>query len=91
MGEGRSVEFGPSEYGAYMAALDNPKEPEWGTPERLKRGTPCWKVYDRANGAWCCVSYRTVVSVCIGGRVKHLGKWSMTTTRHQGLFEDSVS
>lgn len=89
MGEGRGVRFAPYDYGKYMEALDEPKRPEWDTPVRLKKGCPCWKVYDRANGVMCCVSYDTVVSIVRGGRVVRLGKWSMTTSRHQRLFEDS--
>ena len=85
-GTGRSVQFGPNDYSKYLDELNDPKTPVWGTPERLKAGTPAWKVFDKANGVWCCVSYNTVVSVYDGARVRDLGKWSMTTTRHQRMF-----
>ena len=85
-GTGRRVQFAPNDYSKYLGELNDPKTPVWGTPERLKAGTPAWKVFDRANGLWCCVSYNTVVSVYDGARVRELGKWSMTTTRHQKMF-----
>ena len=85
-GTGRNVQFAPNDYSKYLGELNDPKIPEWGTPERLKAGTPAWKVFDKANGVWCCVSYNTVVSVYDGASVRDLGKWSMTTTRHQKMF-----
>lgn len=87
MGEGRGVKFCPSDYSAYLNALNEPKTPVWGKPERLTRGTPAWKVMDTANELTVLVSYNTVVSVWDGRTVRHLGKWSNTTSRHQRLFE----
>lgn len=89
MGEGRGVTFRVCDYSAYLNALNQPKTPVWGEPERLKRGTPAWKVRDTANGLTVLVSYNTVVSVWDGHEVRHLGKWSLTTSRHQRLFEQS--
>ena len=87
-GEGRNVGFAPSHYEEYLAALVEPRQPVWGTPVRLKKGTPAWAVKDEANGLLCLVSYYTVVSFKAGNAVRHLGKWSMTTTRHQKMFAD---
>ncbi len=44
-------------------------------------------VIDHGNGTLELQSYNTIVSKCINGNVEHLGKWSMTTTRHQKEFE----
>lgn len=33
------------------------------------------------------LSYSTIVSACIDGKIEHFGKWSQTTTRHQKEFE----
>lgn len=87
-GQGRNVAFYPNDYSVYLSALNEPKTPAWGEPTRLKKGTPAWAVRDLANGTVCLVSYHTVVSVFAGGQVRHLGKWSQTTTRHQKLFEE---
>ena len=86
MGEGRSVGFEVTDCSAYLKALNEPKIPVWGKPERLKAGTPAWKVLDTANGVTVLVSYNTVVSMRAGGKTVDLGKWSHTTTRHQMLF-----
>ena len=89
MGQGRSVGFKVTDCRAYMDALNEPRTPVWGKPERLKAGTPAWKVVDTANGVTVLVSYNTVVSVRAGGECVNLGKWSSTTTRHQQLFAKS--
>lgn len=44
-------------------------------------------VIDHGNGFYQLQSYDTIVSECRDGKVKHLGKWSMTTSRHQREFE----
>lgn len=36
-------------------------------------------------------SYDTIVSRVNNGKVEHLGKWSMTTSRHQREFERQFS
>ena len=49
------------------------------------------RVIDYKNGVLWLMSYDTIVSKCINGKVKHLGKWSQTTTRHQREFEKQFS
>ena len=44
-------------------------------------------VIDHGNGFYQLQSYDTIVSECRNGKVTHLGKWSMTTSRHQKEFE----
>ena len=48
-------------------------------------------VIDYGNGYYELQSYDTIVSKCKDGKVEHLGKWSMTTTRHQKEFEKQFS
>lgn len=43
-------------------------------------------VIDYGNGTFELQSYDTIVSRCVDGKVKELGKWSQTTTRHQKEF-----
>ena len=43
-------------------------------------------VIDYENGILELLSYDTIVSRCIDGKVEELGKWSKTTTRHQKEF-----
>ena len=43
-------------------------------------------VIDYENGTLELLSYNTIVSRCINGKVEELGKWSNTTTRHQKEF-----
>lgn len=43
-------------------------------------------VIDYENGTIELLSYNTVVSRCVNGKVEDLGKWSNTTTRHQREF-----
>lgn len=44
-------------------------------------------IIDHGNGFYELQSYETIVSNCRNGKVKHLGKWSVTTSRHQREFE----
>ena len=44
-------------------------------------------VIDYENGILELLSYDTIVSRCINGKVENLGKWSVTTSRHQREFE----
>ena len=43
-------------------------------------------VIDHENGTIELLSYDTIVSRCVNGKVEELGKWSATTTRHQKEF-----
>ena len=43
-------------------------------------------VIDHENGTLELLSYNTIVSRCVNGKVEELGKWSNTTTRHQREF-----
>ena len=43
-------------------------------------------IIDHEDGTIELLSYDTVVSRCINGKVEELGKWSNTTTRHQKEF-----
>ena len=43
-------------------------------------------VIDYENGIFELLSYDTIVSRCVNGKVEELGKWSMTTSRHQREF-----
>ena len=44
------------------------------------------RVVDHENGTIELQSYDTIVSRCVNGKVEELGKWSVTTTRHQKEF-----
>ena len=44
------------------------------------------QVIDYENGTFELLSYDTIVSRCVNGKVEELGKWSQTTTRHQKEF-----
>lgn len=48
-------------------------------------------VIDHENGTFELLSYDTIVSRCVNGKVEHLGKYSMTTSRHQKEFERQFS
>lgn len=48
-------------------------------------------VIDYGGGVYELQSYDTIVSRCENGKVTHLGKWSMTTSRHQREFERQFS
>lgn len=48
-------------------------------------------VIDYENGVVELKSYDTIVSRYANGKVKHLGKWSQTTSRHQREFEKQFS
>lgn len=43
-------------------------------------------VIDHEDGTLELQSYDTIVSRCVNGKVEELGKWSVTTTRHQKEF-----
>lgn len=43
-------------------------------------------VIDYENGTLELLSYNTIVSRCVDGKVEELGKFSNTTTRHQKEF-----
>lgn len=45
------------------------------------------KIYKDSEGIIYLKSYETIVSECKNGVVKHYGKWSQTTSRHQREFE----
>ena len=49
------------------------------------------QVIDYGNGYMELKSYDTIVSRVNNGKVEHLGKWSMTTSRHQKEFEKQFS
>lgn len=51
------------------------------------------KVYrdEDEEGVYYLMSYSTIVSESRHGVVKHYGKWSQTTTRHQKEFEKQFS
>ena len=44
-------------------------------------------IIEYTDGSHALQSYQTIVSEEKAGKVKHLGKWSQTTTRHQKEFE----
>lgn len=44
-------------------------------------------VIEKDDGIIELQSYNTIVSRCVNGKVEHLGKWSVTTSRHQREFE----
>lgn len=44
-------------------------------------------VTELPNGDANLYSYHTLVSICRDGKITHLGKWSVTTSRHQREFE----
>ena len=44
------------------------------------------RVIDHEDGTIELKSYDTIVSRCVNGKVEELGKWSVTTTRHQKEF-----
>lgn len=45
------------------------------------------QVINYGNGYMELKSYNTIVSRVNNGEVEHLGKWSVTTSRHQREFE----
>ena len=45
-----------------------------------------WVVRDYVNGNICLQSYRTIVAMKAGDTSVNFGRWSMTTSRHQGDF-----
>ncbi len=49
------------------------------------------QVIEYSDGTHELKSYDTIVSRCVNGKVKHLGKWSQTTSRHQREFEKQFS
>ena len=77
----------PSDIEKYLEVLENPARPEWEKVEALNTNGTAWVVRDTANGVLALQSYSTVVSVYMGGEVKRLGRWSVTTSKHQGQFE----
>ena len=74
-----------SDYDVYMEHLENPVHPSFELVKRIGSKN-AWIVHDTANGLYCCQSYDTIVSVEIGGESVDLGRWSNSTTRHQGEF-----
>ena len=83
----------PFKYGKYMESLANPKTPEFELVEEVYTGTGsyngaghAWIVHDKANDVTCLQSYYTIVSVVMGNVIRHLDKWSKTTSRHQCRF-----
>lgn len=85
----------PYETGEYRKIFEAGmmKEPHFELVEELDVGRgsfngagQAWVVRDTANGLTCLQSYRTIVSVMLGGHVRHLGKWTRTTSRHQCRF-----
>lgn len=76
------------DYGVYLNNLENPKVPSFEYVCRLRHKN-AWVVRDTANGTVCLQSYSTIVSMQLpdGGSVD-FGRWSNTTTRHQGDFRD---
>lgn len=71
----------------YLGHLEDARAPEFEKVCRLK-GTNGWVVRDRANGTVCCQSYATIVAMKAGNTAVDFGSWSVSTTRHQGLFRD---
>lgn len=69
----------------YLSRLENPKTPVW---EEICQIDSCqaWVVRDTANDVVCLQSYNTIVSMKMGNEIVHLGKWSVTTSCHQGKF-----
>lgn len=49
------------------------------------------QVINYGNGYMELKSYNTIVSRVDNGKVEHLGKYSMTTSRHQREFEKQFS
>ena len=49
------------------------------------------QVYHTKSGKIYLRSYDTIVSECENGVVKHYGKYSQTTSRHQKEFEKQFS
>lgn len=70
----------------YLAYLENPEIPAWEKVEALNTNGTAYVVYDSANGVYALQSYSTVCAVKVGDTSEDLGKWSVTTSRHQGLF-----
>lgn len=70
----------------YLAYLENPAIPAWEKVEALNTNDTAYVVYDRANDVYALQSYSTICAVKVGDTSEDLGKWSVTTSRHQGLF-----
>lgn len=76
----------PSHYSEYMSHLENPAYPEWEKVEALNTNGTAYVVHDRANDVYALQSYSTICAVQVGDTSEDLGKWSVTTSRHQGMF-----
>lgn len=50
-----------------------------------------WVVRDYVNNIICLQSYRTIVAMKAGDTAVDFGRWSNSTTRHQGDFRSWVS
>ena len=70
---------------AYLDHLESPKTPVWENVCQIDN-CQAWVVRDTANGLVCLQSYSTIVSFKLGGETVHLGKWSVTTSKHQSAF-----
>ena len=76
----------PYEYRKYLERLQDPKQPVFRKVKALNTNGTAWVVEDTANGFICLQSYSTIVSFVVDGQVIDLGKWSVTTSKHQGQF-----
>lgn len=74
----------------YLEHLENGRSPEF---EKICRigSKNAWVVRDTVNNVICCQSYRTIVAMKVGDSAVDFGRWSMSTTRHQGDFRSWVS
>ena len=76
----------PINYDKYLKELENPSYPDWEKVEALNTNDTAYVIHDKANDVYALQSYSTVCSIEVDGRAKDLGKWSRTTSKHQGQF-----
>lgn len=70
----------------YMEYLEAPKSPDWVKVAALNTNDTAYVVYDRANGVYALQSYSTICSIQVGDSDVRLGRWSVTTSKHQCHF-----
>lgn len=78
--------YEPTKMSEYLDKLENPSTPEWELVKKLNTNDTAFVVRDTANGITCLQSYSTIVSMQAGAEDIRLGRWSVTTSKHQGMF-----
>ena len=75
-----------SDVRVYREHLENSLPPAFAKICRFGQKN-AWVVRDYVNNVICLQSYSTIVAMKAGNTAVSFGKWSMSTTNHQHLFE----